>query len=184
MAIELGTTDISRLRIGTTHVKDTRMGSGSPIYSNYYDSGTQSYPMIAGFTSGSDGSVSFNASNIVLQAGTGGFNSTTNERTARTTNAVDLTNIKTLYLDCIRGFIRGTGESSITYLVVSTSGTGSYATFNARASLTTQFVTARTILSLNVSGLTGSYFLRVHQRDFSTSGTQGAGIEVYRIWGI
>lgn len=183
MAIELGTTDIRKVEIGTTNVKDVRIGSDSPLYINIYDRGAQSYSMTTGYSTGTDGSATFESTYIYLAAGYNGTNSTVNERTARTSDLVDLTNIKTLYV-LFEGFPRGTATSNNFFLVASTSATGSSSTFNARASIAYTFLSGETELSLNVSALTGSYYIRVHDRDGSTSSANGSATYVYRIWGI
>lgn len=183
MAIELGTTDISKIEIGTTNIKNVILGTNvSPIYINIYDAGTQSYTMTTGYSTGTDGSVTYGGSYITIQAGYSGTNSTTNERTARTSGTVDLTNIKTLYVT-FDSYISG-GTSQNFYFIASTSATGTFGTFNARASLSNAFISGTTTLSLSTSGLTGSYYIRLHQRDGSTSSLNGAGVEIKRIWGI
>jgi hypothetical protein len=181
MAIEIGTTDIRKIEIGTTNVKDVRIGSGSPIYVNIYDAGSQSYSMTTGFSSGTDGVVTYGGSFITVAAGFNGSNTTTNERTARTSSTVDLTNIKTLYIDWEAGFTGST--SQVAYFIVSTSSTGSQSTFAARV-VRFNTDTARAISSLDVSSLSGGYFIRIHQRDGSTSNLNGGRIFIYRIWGI
>lgn len=183
MAIEIGTTDVTKIEIGTTNVKDVRIGSGSPIYINIYDNGTTTYSMTTGYSTGTDGSALLLSNDIYLAAGYSGTNTTTNERTYRTSGLVDLANIKTIYADISDAAVRGLGTSNNYFLVVSTSATGSSGTFNARASLAVSFITEPTTLSLDVSALTGSYYIRIHVRDGSTNINQGSAVWTRRIWG-
>jgi len=186
MPITYNGTNITAVVYNGTTI-NTLVYNGTTVFTaetQYFTNGTQNVAWTTGFSTGTDGSVSFVSPFITVRAGYSGTNSTANERTARTTNTVDLTNISTLYVE-FTTLVRGLGTSSIFHLIASTSSTGSLSTFNARSSFTNQFASSGevVILSLDVSALSGSYFIRLHQRDGSTSSAQGAFVEVTRVWG-
>ena len=160
--------------------------NGTTVFTSetqYFTNGTQNVAWTTGFSSGTDGSVSISSPYITIAAGYSGFNTTTNERTARTTSSVDLSAITTLFVELDTALL-GLGSQSIFHFIASTSSTSSFSTFNARASLTNQFAAGTTTtLSLDVSGLTGFYFIRLHQRDGSTSSSNGAITYIRRVWG-
>jgi hypothetical protein len=161
--------------------------NGTTVFTSetqYFTNGTQNVAWTTGYSTGTDGSVSISSPYITIAAGYSGINTTVNERTARTTNTVDLTSISTLYVE-IDTAVLGLGSQSTFHFIASTSSTGTRLTFNASATLTNQFAAGTTTtLSLDVSGLSGSYFIRIHQRDGSTSSANGAITYVRRVWGI
>jgi hypothetical protein len=170
--------------MNTVVFNGTTVFTTAPAETQYYTNGTQNVAWTTGSSSGTDGSVSISSPYITIAAGYSGFNTTTNERTARTTNTVNLSGITTLYVE-LDTAVRGLGSQSIFHLIASTSSTASFSTFNARTSLTNQFATgSTTTISLDVSALSGSYFIRLHQRDGSTSSAQGAITYVRRVWGV
>jgi hypothetical protein len=147
---------------------------------NYYTNGTQNVPWTTGFTSGTDGSIFFEASNVVISAGYEYANSTTNERTIVTLNTINLTNINTLYVDW-ECYVTG-GPGQLSYLIASSSQVGANSVFNARVSASGS--RSRQTTSLNVSGLSGNYYIRIHQRDGSTNLFNGSSLIVYNVWGV
>jgi hypothetical protein len=183
MAINYNGTNITSVIFNGTTL-GTVVYNGTIVFGgDYYTNGTQNVPWTTGFSTGSFGSVLFLSSFIYVAAGDSGGESTINERTARTTNAVDLTNISTLYIDW-EGLTSSPATSQTANFIVSTSSTASFTTFNARAQVIfSAFSGDRRITSLDVSGLTGTYFIRVHSRDGSSTFGRWNTINVYRVWG-
>jgi hypothetical protein len=150
----------------------------------YYQDGVQVVPFIANNVLGTDGSVVFEESFVVISAGFTGSASGNHERSISTENDVDLTNIDTLFIDWF-GETTGT-TSQTTNFIVGTSSSAGFGTFSARTQVATSTFasTGRTVASLNVSGLSGNFFIRVHQRDSHNPTTSGGRVTVYRIWGV
>jgi hypothetical protein len=153
---------------------------------NYFNNGTQNVPWTTGFSTGTDGFTNLNTANMYIEAGFGQFNSSTNERTLRTTNTVNLSSpkINTLYIDW-EGQTSSPATSQTANFIVSTSPTASFSTFNARAQVVfSPFGGDRRITTLDVSGLIGSFHIRVHARDGSSLSSRWNWLRVYRIWGV
>ncbi len=101
------------------------------------------------------------------------------DRAFVTSNAIDLTNIKTLFVDWENtGAIDGLNRSR---LIASTNNGGGAATYNALLNKNSAF--ARGINELDVSSLVGNYYIRVHAYDDSTTALIASKLNVYRIWG-
>jgi hypothetical protein len=161
----------------------TTVYTSAPAQTQYYTNGTQNVAWTTGYSLGSFGFVSFGSSSIFVYAGSSSGESTTNQRTARTTNTVDLTNISTLYIDW-QGITSSPATLQTANFIVSTSSTGTFSTFNARTQVIfSSFGGDRRTSSLDVSGLTGNYFIRVHSRDGSSTFGRWNEIIVYRVWG-
>jgi hypothetical protein len=121
---------------------------------------------VAGFNSGAiRNSLTKNASNITVKAGgTGGFPPI---NTAVTNNAIDLTTAQTLKLQ-FSGFGAGAYTGRSIYLVASTNKTANQDTYNARVFDTSISGTVvDKIMTLDVSALSGLYYIRVHARTAS-----------------
>jgi hypothetical protein len=144
---------------------------------NYFTNGTQNVPWTTGYSTGFRGEAYLYNAGMYLTAGLLG--SGVNERTLRTTNTVNLTNINTLYFEAA---ITTTGNAQQFNFIVSTSSTGSSTTFNARTQVLAGFGDTQ-IYSLDVSGLSGNYFIRIHSRDGSTSSSTGNQGNVFRVYG-
>ena len=102
----------------------------------------------------------------------------TSERTFVTDIAIDLTAIKTLYIDW-----ENTGDNhsdNKSRLIASKNKTSSAITFDARLSVDGSFGRATDIL--DVSGLSGSFFIRVHA-SLGTNVYRKSELKVYRVWG-
>jgi hypothetical protein len=186
MPITFNGTNITAVNFNGTSI-NTVVFNGTTVFTaetQYFTNGTQNVAWTTGFSAGTDGFVSIGSPYITIAAGWDGSNTTANERTARTTNTVDLSSISTLFVE-LDTSVLGLGSQSVFHLIASTSSTGSRLTFNASATLTNQFAAGTTTtLSLDVSGLTGFYFIRLHQRDGSTSSANGAITFVRRVWGV
>jgi hypothetical protein len=187
MPITFNGTNITAVNFNGTSI-NTVVFNGTTVFTaaagaSYYTNGTQNVAWTTGFSSGSFGFVSFGGSSIFVYAGSSSGESTTNERTARTTNTVDLTNISTLYIDW-EGLTSAPATNQTANFIVSTSSTGSFSTFTARTQVIfSAFSGDRRTSSLDVSGLTGNYFIRVHSRDGSSTFGRWNEIIVYRVWG-
>jgi hypothetical protein len=138
----------------------------------YYDSGIENVAWISGYTSGT-GDLNKNSDHLYLYAA-----NTNSNRTYVTEVAVNLTNIKTLYIDWEN--TGSTDGSNISRFNVSTSRDSGTATYNTRLSPAGgQF--GRNVSSLDVSSLTGEYYIRVHATTLMEMSI--SEIKVYRIWG-
>ncbi len=90
---------------------------------------------------------------------------------------VDLTNISTLCVDWEN--IGDASNNNQSYLVASTTKDGVHSTANAKRENINAF--ARKVDTLDVSSLTGSYYVRVHARADADGIT--SELKVYRVWG-
>jgi hypothetical protein len=145
-----------------------------------YQDGVQGVPWEAGVSVGTDGLLSFGTANISLEAGYDGTNSTTNERAVVTTNTVDLTSYSTLHVEW-DGQVTG-GTSQTTNLIVSSSQLGGFNTFDARTQVLTIGFAGYQTDTLNVSALSGGYYIRINQRDSSTSSANGSRCFIKKVW--
>ena len=155
--------------------------NGTLVFSaqtNYFTNGTQNVPWTTGYSTGNAGDAYIDSASMYLTAGYSGTQ--VNERSLRTTNTVSLTGVNTLYCEVA---FNSTGNAQSFSFIASTSSTGTSSTFNARTQLTGGFGDTQ-IISLDVSGLSGNYFIRVHSRDGSTASFNGNDATVYRIWGV
>jgi hypothetical protein len=137
---------------------------------------------VAGFNSGAvRNSLTKNASNITVKAGgTGGFPPI---NTVVTNNGVDLTTAQSVKLQ-FSAFGPGTYANRSIYLVASTNKTANQDTYNARAYddySTSGGVVDKTI-TLDVSGLSGLYYVRAHARSASDEVGNDCEIVVSKIW--
>ena len=151
--------------------------TGSQLVCSYlYDNGTQVVPFTTGYSTGANGSVTYDTSSIIISAGN--MDTIVNERSTRTTNTIDLTNVKKIYIDWQ---VSMSGLSQVASLVVSTVQTATYSTNNAILSYTTAF--SRRLEALDVTALSGNYYVKVHARDNrTTSGLNTTQVTVYAIY--
>lgn len=151
--------------------------TGSQIVFTYlYDNGTQVVPFTTGYSVGANGFVTFDTASIIISAGD--MDTIVNERSTRTTNTIDLTGVKKIYIDWQ---VSMSGLSQVAALVVSTAQTATYSTNNAVLSYTTAF--SRRLEALDVTALSGSYYVKVHARDNRpTSGLNTTQVTVYAIY--
>jgi hypothetical protein len=179
MPITYNGTSITGVRYNGSSVT-TVIFNGTTVFTsqtNYYTNGTQNVAWTTGYSTGSTGSTSTSGS-LYLTTGLSGTQ--VNERTLRTTNTVDLTNISTLYFEAA---ITTTGNAQQFNFIVSTSSTGSSSTYNARTQVTAGFGDTQTY-TIDVSGLSGNYYIRIHSRDGSTATFNGNEGDVFNVWGI
>jgi hypothetical protein len=144
------------------------------IITSYYNYGGEDVEWVAGFSSGIS-SVSKNIDNLYLMAEDVGY-----ANCGYVTNVVvDLTNISKLKIEWENtGYISAANES---YLNVSTVKNQNHGTYNARLKLTNTF--GKQISELDVSSLSGNYYIRVHAVDGYASGNRKSEIKVYSIKG-
>jgi hypothetical protein len=157
--------------------------NGTEYFHRYYDNGAVA-TWFGGFNAyavtGTNGSVTFFSSYINIAAGYTG-STTANERSIATANSINLTGINTLYITWDGQVTNGTSQTS--NFIVSTTQNGGFNTFTSRTQVLTQDFSGPITSSINVSGLSGNYFIRINQRDGSTSSLTGGQIQIYRIWG-
>lgn len=141
----------------------------------FYNLGTENLPYVAGYSNG-QGSISKQPDHLYVYAGGGA--TTDSQKTYVSNIAVSLLNINTIYIDWKS---EGVGqEPNITVaLCISTVKNGVFGTYNATIYKKGAF--ARTVDSVNVSSLTGSYYLRIHAAIAWNDST--SLIRVYKIWG-
>lgn len=141
----------------------------------YYNKGDKCTAVTGGWAkTGTGGSLTFNAASMTLVA-----DSYQNVADASTTNKVDLTNIKTLYFSV---------KSATTYGTQGYPRVGVATANNPKSSDSTKWTASKTLsassafqtVSIDVSSLTGSYYIVV-------GGFQGdagpATIEIQDVWG-
>jgi hypothetical protein len=121
-----------------------------------------------------DGSQSKQPTHLYLQASD---HNDTAERTWVTDGTISLKCIQSIVIDWENtGVDKSDNES---YLIVSTSKTSGHWLSNAQLMKTESFV--RTSDTLDVSGLTGSYYIRVHARDDDNNDPDTSTLMVYSI---
>lgn len=148
------------------------------IRSDQYIEGTEYVDIVEGYTDGL-GSVSKEREYLKLEVS--GNDAQRGERVYVTDTAVDLTGINKVYLDYEH--INESGYNASMYLIAGTNKTGSRSSYDARYSkLAMAESLPRHIEWLDVSGLTGNHYLRVHVRDSSTSVAVDSEIRVYGLW--
>ena len=178
MAIKTNTGTMSKAFFGTSAIKKMYFGSSLVFSASapYYTAGTENVDWIKG---SSVGSVTFGASSMSVST------SSTKKAVdsyAVTNVLVSLTNINTLKIDWA-----GSATQKIIagmYLCVSTTKLGTYGTYNARLYGGDSFSPfVRRTDSLDVSGLTGNYYLRIHAQKSSSSVVGSASLTIYNVWG-
>jgi hypothetical protein len=92
---------------------------------------------------------------------------------------VNLNNIKTLFIDWEN--VGSSSNNQNAHLIVSTTQSASTAIFDARVSIDNVF--PRTITSLDVSALSGQYYIRVAARTASSGVGVDSIVNVYCLWG-
>lgn len=179
MKFALETTDIKSVFKGTTKINKIFIGTNL-VYqsiSYLYNAGTQVVPFNTSYSTGANGSVTFGASSVSVSVGA--FDTIVNERSISTTSAIDLTNVKKIYIDWDGS---SSGSQQIIALVVSTTASATYTTNNAVLSVANPNF-ARRIDSLDVTALSGNYYVKVHARDSRTlSGLNTCATNVYAIY--
>ena len=144
----------------------------SKIIVPYYTEGVENVAWVEGYTR--DGGIydySKAGNRLYIKAE---FDVNAAEGTWVTDAQVDLSIIKTLYIDW-----QSEGVSPLVHLNASSSKTGRYFTFNAQVSQSG--VAGRHIASLDVSSLSGLYYLRVHSSAIIED--RISILSVYRLWG-
>lgn len=177
--VECHTSDNSKSKSTSVTITASDKGKSKSVTLSYetyyYNKGDKCTDVTGGWAkTGTGGSLTFNTASMTLVA-----NSYQNVVDASTTNKVDLTNIKTLYFSV---------KSATTYGTQGYPRVGVAATNNPKSSDSSQWAVSKTLsassafttVSIDVSSLTGSYYIVV-------GGYQGdagpATIEIQSIWG-
>jgi len=138
-----------------------------------------------GYSLVDEGSVSWDASDMIYAyayAHDSGSGADTSEETVVTVDTLSLTDYDTAYCDWY-GTMAGTEsyEDTKHAFIISTNQMASYTTYDARVLQEDGFV--RTVDSLDVSGLDGDYYIRVHVRSTGSGGYPCTGrTYAYKIW--
>lgn len=180
-----GTTVTSVVFNGTTI--DTAFFNGTEVFSSFNpilfetdgSGSTENTSFVTGFNTGGSNAVTenlldgFTYSTRLNVPGISGVS----EIGWVTDVTVDLTGYSSLEVTWRQG---GTGNNNnSSRLVVSTNKTADSNTFDARVTAANTFSTTTT--SLDVSGLSGSYYIRVHARDNSSFASVTSTLYVYKI---
>ena len=177
--VECHTSDGSKSKSTSVTVAESDKGKSKNVMLSYaayyYNKGDQCAAVTGGWAkTGTGGSLTFNSASMTLAA-----DSYQNVADASTTNKVDLTNIKTLYFSV---------KSATAYDTQGYPRVGVAATNNPKSSDSSQWTASKTLsassafttVSIDVSSLTGSYYIVV-------GGFQGdagpATIEIQEVWG-
>ena len=139
-------------------------GEGSDILPLYI-AGVEYVPWVQGYKSGSP-ILSKKTDNLYIAV-----DDTSDEGTWVTDVPVDLTNINYIFIE----FMADSDAAPGSYLIVSDQKMGNMDTYTARVSL---YSSATPVQKLNVSGLSGSYYVRICRRGLSTTLRH---TDVYRI---
>lgn len=177
--VECHTSDNSKSKSTSVTIAESDKGKCKNVtlsYATYYyNKGDKCTAVTGGWAkTGTGGSLTFNTASMTLVA-----NSYQNPTDASTTNKVSLANIKTLYFSVKSATTYGTqGYPRIG--VATTNNPKSSDSSQWSASKTLSASSAFTTVSIDVSSLTGSYYIVVG----GFSGDSGsATIEVQDIWG-
>ena len=141
----------------------------------YYTDGVEDVEWVEGYTVAL-GSQSKEIDYLHLQTA---YDIGSSFRTYVTNVAVNLTNINTLYIEWENaGNPENIGNCS--YFIASSSKMDGVDVYDAILSKTLSF--SKVTNSLDVSGLSGSYYIRVHAGDTVSSGITSL-IKTYKVWG-
>ena len=145
--------------------------SESEVY--LYNEGTHEDDWVEGFSINS-GSQSKQSNHLYLHAEDASGSA---ERVYVTDATVNLTNYGSLKIEW-----ENTGDSkdeNVSALCVSTGKTNWYNTYNARILEKQDF--GKKTSTLDISGMSGDYYIRVHTRDLAGTATK-AELKVYKVW--
>lgn len=144
----------------------------TPVY--LYNQGTENHPWVEGYSRG-QGSAAKESGSLYLYAGGGA--TTDSARTYVLNTAIDLTSFNTLNIEWVQ---TGSGPSPnfVSTLAVSTVKSGSIGTYDLRFLQGGAF--ARRTDSLNISSLSGAYYIRTHAS--IAWNDAGSVVRVYRVW--
>ncbi|MDF2902420.1 MAG: hypothetical protein K0S25_58 [Bacillus sp. (in: firmicutes)] len=145
-----------------------------PVSVPYYTSGVENVGWVDGATLGNPSIKSKNVDHLYIKSENTG---SLTVGTYVTDLVVDLTNIKTLFVEWEN--IGHASNNNLSYLVASTVKAGAYGTFNAQIEVANVF--AKNIRQLNVTALTGNFYIRAHTRANATGVV--SELKVYRVWG-
>lgn len=172
MPIKIGTSSFSKGYVGTSEIQKVYLGTSlvyekaSDFNPNMYDNGVENTSFVLGYISGT---YTFSENATYCYMSGGGYNLVnTGTATYVTDVAIDLTNYTTLTI--VFDVPAITGSSQAVYLVASTDKTGNYTTYDGRTQALLSVVETDRTATLNVSALNGSYYIRVHHADVSSSG--------------
>lgn len=140
-------------------------------YTFLYKEGAEPVSWVVGYSAGTTivgNSQSKESDHLYLQAFSVGV------RTYVTDSVVDLTNINTIWIDW-----ENVGDAKqYSCLIASTNKTATYTTYNARLMVTGNF--SRTEQSLDVSGLSGNHYIRIHAT--GPVALAYSKINAYKVW--
>jgi len=145
------------------------------IITPYYTLGTENVAWVEGVITAT-GSQSKEAGDLYLMAEDAVASA---ERAYVTDDTMYLTNIKTLYIDW-----ENTGMSTpvnLSGFVVSPLKIGTVNQYTSRLFKTSTF--GRLVEALDVSALSGVFYIRVNARDNFATGARKSEIRVFRVWG-
>lgn len=105
-------------------------------------------------------------------------------RTTVTDVAIDLRAVNKVFLEYICLYRNSYSYMGECYLVASTNKTGNYTTYDARKQVQNiqESISESYITFLDVSGLSGDYYIRCHAYDPSGSGGWGPSFNIKKIW--
>ncbi len=144
---------------------------------NIYNLGIEYIPFITGFTSPSMSLNAFDKLSDHLYIGaSSSLSSTIAYKTIVTDTTIDITNVKTLYIDWEN--VGSTSGSTGAFLNVSTDKTGSY-NVSSLAQITKTGRFTRLTESIDVSALSGLVYIKITAKGY---GSANAQINVYKVW--
>lgn len=144
--------------------------AGVDVGETLYEEGEHEDDWVAGYSTGT-GSQSKEADHLYLAAS--GTEMAPGQRTYAKDAIVDLTNVNKIFIDWAATL---TGDYPSAQLIVSTEKMSSSATYDARLQKDTTFT--REVEELDVSGLSGNYYIRVHALGVGSS----AEVQIYGIY--
>lgn len=120
-----------------------------------YNEGAEGVPLVEGYNVGIS-ALTKNANNIELKAVARGFEN--GEVSVVTDSMIDLTGYETVYLEA--------SKQSLAHLrlIVSKDKMGSFSVFDAQTGVASGVVIEKGIFKIDVSDLTGDFYIRVHNR--------------------
>ncbi|QCX32444.1 hypothetical protein FDN13_01320 [Caloramator sp. E03] len=141
-------------------------------YNYLYNSGVEYVPFETGYTAGIGGTVTKNSDNINVYTPTADISATI---TAVTSQAINITGAKKIWIDWVN---TGSGLSvNSSFGLITTKTTDCYTFGIAKINKSGAFT--RVTESLDVSSLSGNYFVAVEARK---GGTSNSNIKLYSIW--
>lgn len=169
--------DLEKYRLHNYRIGNWRLKRHGLLKNNYYNEGLEYADWVPGYSIAVGGSLSKEIDHLYLYASNAAARV---ERTWVTDNAINLTNVGTLEIEWANEGV--SFSANITRFIVSVDKMGDYEVLTKSINKTGPF--ARTTDTLDVSDLTGNYYLRIHARDNSAAYARTSLVRAYKVMAV